>query len=463
MELDIDRIKRQVDLLLLIERDTDLKHVARTKGGEYSGPCPFCGGRDRFRVQPYAPGGGRWFCRQCTGEPGSAARWLDAIHYIRKRDKVGFWEACKRLYGTGPLPFRAKIKRRPQPEAYTPKPPPSAWQEVARELIDDCHQTLLQGIEYLQDENLTAASTTQDKLSTAPAAARAAFWLHRRGLNLQTMVEAHLGYNPEWRSVPGDSWLAPGITIPCQISDAIWYVNVRVSPGDAGRIGKYHALRGSVLSTLFGADSLLDANFAVVVEGEFDALLLRQEVGDMVAVVTMGSAATSPGPWATYFEHLNGLFIFLDRDEAGERGLARWEGLAQPIPAWFESGGDVTDFHRAGRDLRTWVRNALMQTEEADELRTLEKTFLEGKLKGTTNWTEYLSRYRELRELMGSAYEPSVQAGHFVVKPASEHPQKWELYYDEAPIMELNSQQAEAAMVGRYDPMFLSRGYLVAL
>ena len=67
------------------------------------GPCPVCGGRDRFRVQP---GAGRWLCRQCTG-----GKWRDVIAYIAQRDNLdaghaaGLAEICKRITG-GDLPNR---------------------------------------------------------------------------------------------------------------------------------------------------------------------------------------------------------------------------------------------------------------------------------------------------------------------------------------------------------------------
>lgn len=33
------------------------------------GPCPVCGGKDRFRIDPKADNG-RWYCNQCNGGPG---------------------------------------------------------------------------------------------------------------------------------------------------------------------------------------------------------------------------------------------------------------------------------------------------------------------------------------------------------------------------------------------------------
>jgi len=40
-----------IDLLQLVG-DSGLKRVVATNGGEWAGACPFCGGRDRFRVWP---------------------------------------------------------------------------------------------------------------------------------------------------------------------------------------------------------------------------------------------------------------------------------------------------------------------------------------------------------------------------------------------------------------------------
>ena len=48
--IDATRVKEKIDLLAIIQQDTQLKKVANTNGSEYAGPCPFCGGQDRFRV-----------------------------------------------------------------------------------------------------------------------------------------------------------------------------------------------------------------------------------------------------------------------------------------------------------------------------------------------------------------------------------------------------------------------------
>lgn len=82
----------RVDIKWLIERDVALRYIAQTNGGEFAGPCPFCGtGDDRFRVWPDHPDGrGRYWCRVCN-------RMGDAIDYLCERDQLTFPEALEEL------------------------------------------------------------------------------------------------------------------------------------------------------------------------------------------------------------------------------------------------------------------------------------------------------------------------------------------------------------------------------
>ena len=85
-----EAIKRNTSLLWVARGNTRLRKVAEVagRGPEYAGPCPRCGGKDRFRVQSEA---GRWFCRQCHPE------WGDVIEYVEWLRGVGV-RACGR-YG----------------------------------------------------------------------------------------------------------------------------------------------------------------------------------------------------------------------------------------------------------------------------------------------------------------------------------------------------------------------------
>ena len=92
-------MKYNVDLIELIGRDTPLSKAARINGRgiEYQGPCPFCGGTDRFRVQPDM---GLWWCRQCS----ESEHWSTAPDYVMRRDNVAFRDALKALGLSDPEP-----------------------------------------------------------------------------------------------------------------------------------------------------------------------------------------------------------------------------------------------------------------------------------------------------------------------------------------------------------------------
>jgi len=73
-----------VNIVDLIQQDVSLKRVSSTGGGEYAGACPWCGGKDRFRVWPE---GGNYWCRQCN-------RKGDAIQYLRDYRGKSYQEAA---------------------------------------------------------------------------------------------------------------------------------------------------------------------------------------------------------------------------------------------------------------------------------------------------------------------------------------------------------------------------------
>lgn len=333
MRIDTDQIRRQTDLLQLI--GGDLKRVAGTGGGEWAGACPFCGGKDRFRVQPHAEGGGRWLCRQCTD-----GKWGDAIDFVMRAGGLDFRAACAALAG-GDLPTTETAVVPPSPTLASP--PSEDWQMAALTAVGECIETLRTG---------------------AGMAAQAWRYLrHNRGLSKETIKACSIGYNPTGRKIAGSYWLEEGIVIPCYVAGALWSVNVRTSKA-AQRRGrpKYMAMSGSVKGAVFGADKLATAQTAIVCEGEFDALLLSQFLPEGWAAVTMGSATTGPGlQWRRFFFHCDRVFLVMDDDEAGAIGLAKWQEqlpaarLMPPLPV----GGDITDAWAAGVDLAEWVTTAV--------------------------------------------------------------------------------------------------------
>ena len=103
-------------------------------------------------------------------------------------------------------------------------------------------------------------------------------------------------------------------------------------------------------------------------EGEFDALLLGQELGELAAVVTLGSASTRP-EGSTWLAMLRcpRWYVAHDADEAGDRAAAGWPARAVRDQAPRQAK-DWTDAHRAGIDLRRWwVENVLADAFDREE------------------------------------------------------------------------------------------------
>lgn len=74
-----------MDLLSLVEQDVTMRRASSTNGGEYAGPCPGCGGHDRFRVWPEQ---GRYWCRRCEKQG-------DLIQYLRDFRGLSFQDAAR--------------------------------------------------------------------------------------------------------------------------------------------------------------------------------------------------------------------------------------------------------------------------------------------------------------------------------------------------------------------------------
>jgi len=77
------------DILTIIGNDTILKRQTRA---ELAGPCPFCGGNDRFRVNI---DNDTWWCRQCSPDQ----RWHDKYEYVKRKFGIGYKEAKEKIDG----------------------------------------------------------------------------------------------------------------------------------------------------------------------------------------------------------------------------------------------------------------------------------------------------------------------------------------------------------------------------
>lgn len=334
------------------------------QAGERYGPCPRCGGRDRFHVRHY---NGRewWFCRQCHPKRG------DAVDYLRWAHGMTYGEALRAL---GAEPPARQPARRP---ATTPRgivipdhldeAPPTEWQAAMSALVERCAGDIPGPVlRYLRDE---------------------------RGLSDDTIRRYRIGYNPRGQRVAGQWWIERGITIPTAYAGHLWRVNVRRRADDMGDgRGKYIAAMGS-RAQLFGGDALADPDVRTVIvcAGEFDAMLAQQHAPAGVACVTYGSEAKRPGWEFDYLTRDRRVIVAFDNDRAGDQYRQAWLSLGEQ--ARVPTGKDITDFWRAGGNLGAWLTSLVACAgDDNSEFESAVLAWLESK--------GYEPRYSELGHIV---------------------------------------------------------------
>ncbi len=253
---------------------------------------------------------------------------------------------------TSPARFRVSPLRRPVPAPPDNNHPPSEiWQIRAQTWI----------------------ATWKDVLWT-PQGKPGRWYLYGRGLNGEVIKSFALGYNPHDRFEKLDDWgleprspeekcvfLPAGVCIPWIVDGQVWKLNFR----RFDRLPKYLQVKGS-RPGLFGANRLRDHAVAMMVEGEFDALLLEQEAGDLVGVCTLGSASSRAvdGRWLSYLMHCHKIILVGDGDAAGLNWVHSMGGISRRFCcASVPVGKDITEFWLKGGDLRQWVQALLEQIQ----------------------------------------------------------------------------------------------------
>lgn len=316
----------------LLKHVDGLQRAGSTSGGEYAGPCPWCGGEDRFRVWPEHPSGtGRWWCRRCD-------RRGDEIGLLRERYGMTYLQAAA-ASGKAILNHPGRPPSRPY-RTTLPAPNPG-WQTRAEEV----------------------AQETQEAMWTNEGDC-ALTYLCRRGLREETVRDARLGYNASDRYESPAAWGLPssrplvwvprGIVFPWRISGAIWRLNVRRQTDDPKYIGPAGSSNG-----LYGSDGIWPNRPVVVVEGEMDALAVAQVAGDLaVAVATGSTSGARKSRWVTRLASAQRIILAFDDDGAGEQASAWWRKALPQAQRWTPNDDPATMLER-GEDLRSWVENGI--------------------------------------------------------------------------------------------------------
>lgn len=319
-----------INLLNLIP--TPLKRVGMTGGGEYHGPCPFCGGKDRFIVHPNDGNGGHWWCRQCDHHG-------DALAFVMQHEQLDFKAACARLSVTAP----ETQQRQPL------QPQPAFRASDLRQYA--CFEA------GWQSSAVTFCYDAAGRLWDAWQG-RAGEYLEGRGISLNMARAAFLGLNEHsYKATWGSEqvWLPRGIVIPWQIDGELWNARVRRPNADLkGSDDKYISPKGSAGVAMYRAGMIQPCFHVVMVEGEFDALVLqdalnRRGLARHVAISIGSNTGARLQRWVGLLYGVQSVVLAFDADEAGDAAAGYWSAaLGRKARRLRPFQKDITDMWRTG-------------------------------------------------------------------------------------------------------------------
>ncbi len=347
------------------------------RGPEYQGPCPRCGGENRFHIWPeqYPGRGGSYWCRQCK----SAG---DGIDFLIKYAGCSFQDACwmvgKKL--DNPKNF-TKAYRRPwkaTPVMPTPTPagrsgatmkpreceePSVTWRGQAQKYVDEGNLALMSNPAALERLERNRGITKQ-----TVAIFSLGLLLPRPGGRLSCRFSSRKlwGLEPkESAKKPDCLWLPRGLIIPAPIitdqAPGFSRIRIRRPARDIVNGGsKFYIVPGSGMAPLL----LLDKQPAVVVvESELDAILIYQEIADLCGVLALGNSSARPDKIAA--ARLNEIPLVLlafDNDAAGDEAADRWQqwyGHTVRLKLPERDIKDPGELYQAKGNIREWISAAL--------------------------------------------------------------------------------------------------------
>ena len=365
----------------------DLKpHANGGKGRELCGPCPKCGGKDRFVVfEEQNNGLGTWYCRQCEheGDGIELLRWVtgcsfkeaayevgreltrEGRHFTRRSDEGRYpkWESNVKTVKEIPAAPKSKTATGSNTGSGTASPSPAAktasgtgttgstaatnrkdtdttrllvediekWRGKAAALVEYCNAALLNDesqMEYLARRGINEAAVRKYKLG----------WLE--GEKDKPCI---IRPRPVWglaRDYKQDGtvkhalWIPRGIVIPAfnEAGDVV-RLRIRRTKGDREQSLpnlKYYVVPGSDMRPMWLpviGKSPINFNMAMVVEAELDAIAVHSVAGEFIGVLGAMTAACANLP-SDIFEDLkkqDRLLIATDVGDASKAGDTAWE------------------------------------------------------------------------------------------------------------------------------------------
>ncbi len=329
--IEWDAIKDNIDLAAIA---TALLGRAPGRRGERGRrlwwPCPF---HDDSNPSFCVTAARReWKCFGC-GEHGSAADLVMRLQNWTFPEAVRWLADQARIV----MPSGQGEPTRPRPPAAKPGKTPAPAPEKPSGL------PLADALKLVED--------AAGRLWT-PEGDAALAYLMGRGLTEDTIRRHRLGWTPGV-GIPIEGgvryWGIAGVVIPWLDGDRLAMVKVR-------RLGEFKGAkyveayrdRPAIYPT---PAAIQPGKPLVVCEGEFDAMLLGQALGDLTAVVTLGSASSRPDPLARRVMRSAPVwYLAHDADGAGDRSAEGWPARSIRVrpPSPHKDWGEL---HAAGFNL----------------------------------------------------------------------------------------------------------------
>lgn len=334
-----------MNVLDLVSAKVKMKKVASTYGGEWHGPCPSCGGNDRFHVWPEEnQGQGGYWCRSCD-------KAGDAIQFLRDFENKTFQEACAFLnISIDEKDYKPPaLKTKPEFTPVEHQSPAQLWQEKAEKLIAWAQQCLKENKQVME-------------------------WLAARGINTAALDKYRLGWNPgeygkdifrqrkAWGlseikredGKPKAIWIPIGLVIPYISGGIIQRIRIRRPEGEP----RYYVLPGSAAAIMTIQP---ESRAFVIVESELDAIAVAAAC-DNVGAVAVGSSHAKPD--AQTYQALKSacqILNALDYDKAGASAMKWWdEQFPDTCARWpVPQGKDPGEAYQMGTDLNLWIKAGL--------------------------------------------------------------------------------------------------------
>ena len=347
-------------------------------GNEWQGPCPGCGGNDRFCVREegnHKDGETRGWYHCGHGHGGNGCgKTGDTIQYLRDFRGMTFRQACDYLgitpddkesdhhrYRPVSRPKRNKVEQhKPKAWDYPAEVVDAAmWREHGMKFVDKCHEILLgrqKSLDWLAGRGIPFAMVEKYKI----------------GLHLGK-TRGDQEWEPDFR--PWKSWglrdekadggkprmfvLPAGIVVPWIRNGELRRIRIRLAkPNPKNPKEKYHVVKGSSID-LFS--TTIKARAFVLVETELDAVMIDSEAGDLVGAIGLGAVGMMPDKVTDpALRQAVRILNALDFDEAGLKSSVWWEehfknSVRWPVPV----GKDPGEAWQAGVDIRSWIEAGL--------------------------------------------------------------------------------------------------------